>query len=584
MDTDYKKDANDSSVTEKTLQTFAFHSNAHNVSVLPWDRFSRWVYCICVVTFDLELGQAMEMIYPAHIKLTEKEKSSICYMAFPDSNSGCMGNTQFYFRMRQCPARKPNLPAHEEFNEHCLVPLQIDFCHYFGFVYFRQVKDKTIPRGYFQKSMVLLTKLPLVALFTEVLGKIAPSFFSSGEPSIESACHDIDQWPSPVPGLPLSLPLMGNVLQIHIPNRFDKSSSSPEEPSEEKHSISFFEKINIPSTIEVDIFRCFLPILSHIQLLWELVITSEPIIVMAGSPNITCDMVQALICMIWPLRYCCDYRPFFTIHDSEFKEYTTKVQAPPPVILGVTNPFFAKTLQHWPHIIRIGDLQTSGGPTRQKIKRGGNIKALDSKPGLYTRYKPFLSKDKEILKKIMKGMQTETSSESQNAILRHYLLELTQSFMIPLERYVASLMPLLKNISPHKDTPIPRPFNPDDFLKSVEQSGPQLTSGIKGNWSGLYRRFFRSANFAGWYDMRYKEVVHKLQGLHIQAISEANMMEWINDKQEVEIVDLVLRLRKKLLAAESGNLSLPEKTIEKLQSHVNNIIQTLPEDLQNILN
>ncbi|GIY38631.1 protein DENND6B, partial [Caerostris extrusa] len=89
-------------------------------------------------------------------------------------------------------------------------------------------------------------------------------------------------------------------------------------------------------------------------------------------------------------------------------------------------------------------------------------------------------------------------------------------------------------------------------------------------------RFFRSANFAGWYDMRYKEVVHKLQGLHIQAISEANMMEWINDKQEVEIVDL--------LAAESGNLSLPEKTIEKLQSHVNNIIQTLPEDLQNILN
>ncbi|GIY08219.1 protein DENND6A [Caerostris extrusa] len=83
-------------------------------------------YCICVVTFDLELGQAMEMIYPAHIKLTEKEKSSICYMAFPDSNSGCMGNTQFYFRMRQCPARKPNLPAHEEFNKHCLVPLQHD--------------------------------------------------------------------------------------------------------------------------------------------------------------------------------------------------------------------------------------------------------------------------------------------------------------------------------------------------------------------------------------------------------------------------------------------------------------------------
>lgn len=29
-----------------------------------------------------------------------------------------------------------------------------------------------------------------------------------------------------------------------------------------------------------------------------------------------------------PLRYCCDYRPYFTIHDSEFKEYTTRTQAP----------------------------------------------------------------------------------------------------------------------------------------------------------------------------------------------------------------------------------------------------------------
>lgn len=32
----------------------------------------------------------------------------------------------------------------------------------------------------------------------------------------------------------------------------------------------------------------------------------------------------------------------------------------PSVILGVTNPFFAKTLQHWPHIIRIGDIKVSG--------------------------------------------------------------------------------------------------------------------------------------------------------------------------------------------------------------------------------
>ena len=26
-----------------------------------WDKFSQWLCCMCVVTFDLELGQAMEV-------------------------------------------------------------------------------------------------------------------------------------------------------------------------------------------------------------------------------------------------------------------------------------------------------------------------------------------------------------------------------------------------------------------------------------------------------------------------------------------------------------------------------------------
>lgn len=43
-------------------------------------------------------------------------------------------------------------------------------------------------------------------------------------------------------------------------------------------------------------------------------------------------MIQVRVCLchscISPLRYCSDFRPYFTIHDSEFKEYTTRTQAP----------------------------------------------------------------------------------------------------------------------------------------------------------------------------------------------------------------------------------------------------------------
>ena len=39
---------------------------------------------------------------------------------------------------------------------------------------------------------------------------------------------------------------------------------------------------------------------------------------------------------------------------------------------------------------------------------------------------------------------------AQSALLRRHFLELTQSFIIPLERYLAGLMPLQKCISPLK--------------------------------------------------------------------------------------------------------------------------------------
>ncbi|KAK7874564.1 hypothetical protein R5R35_013134 [Gryllus longicercus] len=556
-------------------------------AILPWDRFSCWIHCICIVTFDLELGQAMEIIYPGHIKLSEQEKSNICYLAFPDSNSGCMGDTQFHMRIRQSSGRFGLLSEHQLYNQKCPVYLQADPSYYYGYVYFRQVKDKSLPRGYFQKSVVIISRLPFVSLFTEVSSLIAPEFFDNGEPSIEAACHDIDQWPCPVPGETVNLPLLGNVLQAQIPSHSSKVGvQAAASPSKQVPSSPLPPPVSaptiLPSVHEVHMFRCFAPVISHIHLLWELVLTAEPIVVMASSPTMCSEMVQALVSMIAPLMYCADYRPYFTIHDSEFKEYTTKAHAPPPVILGVTNPFFAKTLQHWPHIIRICDVPSTG-TQKHKLKKGGNLKMLDSKPGVYTHYRPFLHKDKTILKKLLKGIQTKRPGEVQTALLRRHLLEVTQSFMIPLERYMASLMPLQKNISPYKAAPTPRPFNPDDFLATLGTSGPQLTSGIKGDWVGLYRRFFRSPNFSGWFNTRYREVNQKLQALQLEALSDADLKDWVQGKQEVEVVDMILRIRNKLEQSEIEDLPLSDTTRNQLRLRMADIICTLPDDLKAVL-
>ena len=107
----------------------------------------------------------------------------------------------------------------------------------------------------------------------------------------------------------------------------------------------------------------------------------------------------------YPLNYAADYRPFYTIHDSDFKDITAPSSSGnvplPNVLLGVTNPFFGKALKHWPHIVKLGDTNTLSGLLKSPSKSSSSDKTknmskfkLDSKPGLYssTNFKPSLDK------------------------------------------------------------------------------------------------------------------------------------------------------------------------------------------------
>lgn len=191
-----------------------------------------------------------------------------------------------------------------------------------------------------------------------------------------------------------------------------------------------------------------------------------------------------------------------------------------------------------------GNATNATAPSQQQGLRKLKIfaKLLDTPPGVYTQYKPFLQKDKNVIRNLLAGVKKQRPAEVQSAILRRHLLELTQSFMIPLERYMASLMPLQKgkrllavgarvhhfqmsilfsDISAFRAAPAPNHFKPDRFLATLEQSGPHLTSPLKGDWCGLYKRFFRSPNFRDWYESRYKELTQTLQHLQMQALSNA---------------------------------------------------------------
>lgn len=194
-----------------------------------------------------------------------------------------------------------------------------------------------------------------------------------------------------------------------------------------------------------------------------------------------------------------------------------------------------------------------------------------------------MQKDKVVLKKLQKGVESRRPHEAQSALLRRYFRDLTNKFIIPLESYLASHMPFQRDISPYRGTPVIPPFNADDFLKTLENVGPHLKTGIKGDWAGLYQKFFKSTNFSAWYESRSREVNQVLKVKHIEAISKTDLARGIQDKAEIEVVDLILTMKEKLKTVENENLPVDKDCIGRLQSQLDHIIDSLPQDLHDIL-
>ncbi|XP_027488803.1 protein DENND6B-like [Corapipo altera] len=85
---------------------------------------------------------------------------------------------------------------------------------------------------------------------------------------------------------------MGVVIQVRIPSRVDKPGSSPVKQFNQENLLP--APLVLPSVHELDLFRCFQPVLIHIQMLWELMLLGEPMVVMAPSPTVSSEMVLAL--------------------------------------------------------------------------------------------------------------------------------------------------------------------------------------------------------------------------------------------------------------------------------------------------
>ena len=217
-----------SSSSSSNLQTYGYagtnsSSSARKMSTnsqLPWDQLQKWLYGIAIVTFDLEIGHTIESVIPSHCTLTEKDRANLSFLAFPDTNSNCSGDIQYHFRLDH----QSTLPSYyQQYNAVVPAALQVEQNSLFGYVNFRQVRDKTVKRGYFQKSVVILSKLPFFSLFNTLSRQLAVHFFQNGLESLESCCYSMNSlWPELEPGKTLVLPVLDQVLRVRIPTQGEK--------------------------------------------------------------------------------------------------------------------------------------------------------------------------------------------------------------------------------------------------------------------------------------------------------------------------------------------------------------------------
>jgi hypothetical protein len=184
---------------------------------LKWEpeellRLRSWITCVCLVDFDLLVGQTIKFSYPSG-SLSESEGQNVASLAFPDSNSSDVGSYNFCFRFRTTPGASDS---------------RMSYPYLFGYVFFCQRPDSSIDRGYFQKSLVLVSHLPYTHLFLRVIEIIGPLFFRYGHPIIEASCRNISQWPCPTKEGKFTLPILGELVRTNIQPHNSPPYSHPE--------------------------------------------------------------------------------------------------------------------------------------------------------------------------------------------------------------------------------------------------------------------------------------------------------------------------------------------------------------------
>lgn len=417
-----------------------------------------WVKCFSVVTFDEDVGQKVEFQVPAI--MNEEQQQALAFLAFPDSNSfNIIGNLMYVFKMKHDPAL-------------------------FGYVYFRQQRDLTKPRKFFQKSLVLLSEHPYISLFRQVIEIVGPLYFDHGESIFEAINSCLRSWGNIIPGRTYELPMLGTVIVFTIPST--EQTIIPQLLGDGITDILDSMNIGHPGLFQ-DINLCELVGMSfikkHLWSFWEVLICGETTLIVTDSPETCSILILGLLSLISPLIYSGEFHPYFTIFDPEFRTIQSLYEKKKltDMVIGATNPYILKLFSDIDNVYQFED--RNGLQLAYTNANNNNI---------IPPYKPVLSQ-------LFESSTKEVLAINNTTIRRHFR-ELTMSFLQPFQQYLS--MDLTK-VQESPFTPLSlKPFSEQEFLSFVNNSKnvfPLLKYTTRPKALSLYSRFVKSTTFNKWF-------------------------------------------------------------------------------------
>ncbi|KAF4662194.1 Protein dennd6a [Perkinsus olseni] len=180
---------------------------------------NEWLVCTAAFAFDLEVGQAVECMYPVGA-LSPRDAKTLSFLAFPDSNL-TRADTEdisclYSFRFRcQDPVMS------DDFFE---AGSTSDKSRYlFATCLFRQHRDEDNPRGFYQKTIAVISRHPFTDLWSRVVSGPMIEAYAAAEQYgrcsqvLQQVWMDTCKWPKPKPAKRVNLSILSTRISYLVP-------------------------------------------------------------------------------------------------------------------------------------------------------------------------------------------------------------------------------------------------------------------------------------------------------------------------------------------------------------------------------